>query len=98
MVTGRGIAMVLQAKQDERRRRRGGEDLRRRPAFSLTGILAWADAFHQRTGRWPKRHSGPVSESPGDTWARVDKALQEGFRGLTGPSSLARLLAEQRGV
>ncbi len=90
--------MVLQAKQDERRRRRGGEDLRRRPAFSLTGILAWADAFHQRTGRWPKRHSGPVSESPGDTWARVDKALQEGFRGLTGPSSLARLLAEQRGV
>jgi hypothetical protein len=82
----------------KRGRRRGGEDLRRRPPLYVTSILAWADAFHQQTGHWPNAKSGPIPESPGDTWGRVHKALIEGLRGLPGGSSLPRLLAEQRGV
>jgi hypothetical protein len=61
-------------------------------------ILAWADAFHARTNRWPNPLSGPISESLGDNWRMVDDALRYGLRGLEGGSSLARLLAEQRGV
>jgi hypothetical protein len=82
----------------QKRRRRGGADLRRRPVLYPARILRWADAFHGRTGRWPHRDSGPVAGSPGDTWARVEKALRDGLRGLPGGDSLARLLARHRGV
>jgi hypothetical protein len=64
----------------------------------LEQILTWADAFQARTGRWPLRDSGPIHESPEDTWARVDQALRQGLRALPGGSSLARLLFERRGV
>jgi hypothetical protein len=63
----------------------------------MRAILAWADAWHARTGHWPTRESGPVPESPGDTWMAVNVALRKGHRGLPGGSSLARLLAEHRG-
>src|SRR5207245_8968051 len=52
------------------------------------------DAFHRRQGRWPTRFAGAIPEAPGDSWARVHNALVQGNRGLTGGSSLARLLAE----
>jgi hypothetical protein len=68
------------------------------PAFTVEQILGWADAHCLRTGVWPKHHSGPIDEAPEDTWARVDKALLEGNRGLPGRSSLAWLLTEYRGV
>jgi len=77
-----------------RRKRRGY--LLRSP-LSMRAILAWADAWHARTGHWPTRESGPVPESPGDTWMAVNVALRKGHRGLPGGSSLARLLAEHRG-
>jgi hypothetical protein len=82
----------------KRKRRRGGPDLRYRPVLYLTRILTWADAYHARTGSWPKAVSGSIPEAPGDTWHRIDKALIDGLRGLPGGSSLARLLAERRGV
>jgi hypothetical protein len=41
---------------------------------------------------------GPVPGAADDTWGRLDKALRKGGRGLPGGSSLARLLAERRGV
>jgi hypothetical protein len=69
-----------------------------RPRLHPGPILAWADAFHQRAGCWPTARSGPIPESPGDTWAIVDDSLREGIRGLPGGSSLARLLAAVRGV
>jgi hypothetical protein len=77
--------------------------LRRRPRhrpreFALTRILGWADTYHQRNGAWPYSISGPISESLGDSWRKVDSALRYGLRGLPGGSSLARLLAEQRQV
>jgi hypothetical protein len=42
--------------------------------------------------------SGRIPGSLGEDWRKVDSALRIGLRGLPGGSSLARLLAERRGV
>lgn len=68
------------------------------PALAEEQILAWADAHHARTGKWPTERSGPVPEAPGNTWAQVSACLRHGYRGLPGGSSLARLLADRRGA
>jgi hypothetical protein len=78
--------------------KRGVRNLYNRPVFSVEQILSWADTFHERTGKWPNLSSGLISESPGDTWAVIDKALRRGSRGLPGGSSLAKLLADRRGA
>jgi hypothetical protein len=62
--------------------------------FTLEQILAWATAHHTRTGKWPIKSSGPVAESPEETWSIVDDALRNGHHGLEGGSSLARFLAQ----
>jgi hypothetical protein len=68
------------------------------PRLSLQQILALADAHQKRTGAWPTAQSGPVVGAPGETWRALDSALRVGLRGLAGGSSLARLLAQERGV
>jgi hypothetical protein len=68
------------------------------PPLTVAQILAWADRFYQRCGRWPKINSGPVAEAPGETWNGVNVSLQLGCRGLPGGSTLARLLAAERGA
>jgi hypothetical protein len=68
------------------------------PELTVEKILVWADAHHERTGKWPKQGSGPIPESPEDTWKSVQMALMQGLRGLPGGSTLARLLAENRSV
>jgi hypothetical protein len=70
----------------------------RRPALTPDLILAWADAWRARTGRWPRVLSGPIPESPGDTWRKVDGALRRGCRGLPGGGSLPRLLRARNGA
>jgi hypothetical protein len=71
----------------------------RRPTLTVPQILAWADAFHTRTGKWPKRESGRIDGSLGETWTAVDLALRNCGRGLHIPGiSLPQLLAEKRGV
>jgi hypothetical protein len=60
-------------------------------------ILAWADAHYERTGKWPRVLEGPIENVPGETWSGVENALRAGLRGLTGGSSLAALLSDQRG-
>lgn len=70
----------------------------RRPELSEEQILAWADEFHRRTGHWPRKTSGPILGGLGETWSAVDVALQKGHRGLTGGSSVPRLLLKHRGV
>jgi hypothetical protein len=76
-----------------------GKLIMRRPPLTIPQILGWADAFHDRTGRWPKRDSGRIAGSLGETWTAVDLALKNCGRGLHVPGlSLAQLLAEQRGV
>lgn len=71
---------------------------RRKSPLTAAQILAWADEFHERKGRWPQQGDGRISATLGDeTWKAVDSALHVGCRGFPGGSSLARLLAEKRG-
>jgi hypothetical protein len=70
----------------------------KRPLHTVKRILAWADAHHKATGRWPTAATGLVRHSPfTETWAAIDQALARGWRGLPGGQSLARLLIEHRG-
>jgi len=78
--------------------RQGLTRTRDRPVLTIEQILAWADAWHGRKGEWPTIDSGTIPEAPGETWKAVDRALRHGRRGLPGNSSLARLLAQHRGV
>ena len=70
----------------------------RRRALDLERVLRWADAHRTATGQWPDRGSGPVSGADDETWSAIDTALRRGRRGHPGGSSLAILLAEERGV
>ena len=78
--------------------KRGVSNSAAHATLTIEQILAWADAYHERTGNWPKRRAGGIPEAPGENWANVDAALQRGSRGLSGKSSLVKLLAERRGV
>lgn len=55
-------------------------------------ILAWADAFFARHGKWPGEKTGCVDDAPGETWGGINQGLADGRRGLRGGSSLAKLL------
>jgi hypothetical protein len=78
-------------------RRRGRRNPRGQPPLSIPQILAWADAYHQRYGRWPSAAAGVIPKTKGLTWRAVNLALRQGHRGLPGGSSLSRLLSEWRG-
>lgn len=78
--------------------RRGKHYPRAPRRLTCKQILAWADAWHARTGTWPNANSGIIPETDGTTWATVDSALRVGRFGLRGSSSLPRLLAGRRGV
>jgi hypothetical protein len=78
--------------------RRGVRNIQHLPRYSHARILEWADRHFQRRGNWPRHKSGRIRGAPGETWLAVDTALREGGRGLRGGSSLARLLADKRGV
>ena len=79
-------------------RKHRGRKRWRPPKLVIAQILAWADEHHARTGQWPRVRSGAVAGTPGETWRAVDTALVQGHRTLPGGSSLAQLLAEQRGA
>ena len=79
-------------------RHRGVRNIQHLPRLTVKQILAWADADHRRTGTWSNSKSGPIPKAPGETWSAVNAALRLGRRGLPGGSSLARLLAANRGV
>jgi hypothetical protein len=36
--------------------------------LSVDQILAWADNYHMKHGRWPRRMSRPIDGEPGDRW------------------------------
>src|SRR5437764_14580924 len=65
--------------------------------LTIAQILAWADAFHARCGRWPGVLDGPVADGVGLKWAGVNSALVQGSCGLDGGTTLSQLLVEQRG-
>jgi len=68
------------------------------PPLTKEQIFTWVDAHFERTGQWPNKGAGSIADSLGETWGAVDDALKRGSRGLPGDSSLAQLLAEERGV
>jgi Type III restriction enzyme, res subunit len=68
------------------------------PALTEQRILAWADAYYAQNMEWPKVKSGPIDDAPGETWLAINHALHRGIRGLSGGSSLAKLLARRRGA
>jgi hypothetical protein len=70
----------------------------KRPPLTIKQILAWADAHHARRGKWPHMDSGHVRDNLNEKWHNISSALRMGLRGLEGGSSLAKLLAKQRGV
>jgi hypothetical protein len=72
---------------------RGVQNHLTQPRLTHEQILAWADAHHAVTGRWPTTTSGPVTAAPGETWSGIQAALYFGLRSLPGGLSLARLLA-----
>lgn len=69
----------------------------RRPEMPLERIWKWARAHHRRHDEWPGRDSGAIPGSDRETWAKVDAALNGGFRGLPDGSTLLTFLAS-RGV
>ncbi|MBW2187231.1 MAG: hypothetical protein JRG71_12795 [Deltaproteobacteria bacterium] len=77
---------------------RGVRSRKHTPSLSIQAILERADAHKQKYGVWPKKGSGDVFNSLGDTWNAYDLALSRGMRGLEGGSSLAKLLEAERGV
>ncbi len=69
----------------------------RLPPLYISDILSWADAFHARAHRYPKRTDGKIPGQLGLRWSHVDQALAQGGRGLPRVGSLAVLLLERRG-
>ncbi|HVC93112.1 MAG TPA: hypothetical protein VND64_05445 [Pirellulales bacterium] len=86
---GSSIALLLA-------KHRGVPHRRKLPPLSVPRVLAWADDYLRRTGRFPTRQSGAVDGSGGETWRTIDKALRNGARGLP-TTSLPKLLARRRG-
>jgi hypothetical protein len=88
---GSSLALLL----EQHRRRRHPT---RAPKLTISQILAWASAFHLRTGKWPNNTSGPIPEAPGETWSAVSIAIDRGSRGLPDRQSLTRLFVERFGI
>lgn len=88
---GSSLAQLLQ-------KHRGVRNVKRLAPLTLEQVLAWADTHHQQTGCWPNEESGEVVKAPGEVWRNIDAALRQGHRGFPGGSTLARVLAEYRGV
>jgi len=78
-------------------RERGRLNIFGHQQLTVSKVLKWADAHHQRTGQWPVSKGGPIPEAPGESWSSVIKSLRRGSRGV-GPTTLATLLAEHRGA
>lgn len=65
-------------------------------SLSVAEILSWADAHQRRTGEWPGPDSGDIPEAPGESWAKVARAIATNRRGLRIGLTLEQLLAKHR--
>jgi hypothetical protein len=77
---------------------RGQRNRKQLQSYTEEQILEWLDAYFQEKGTWPTSRSGPIPGATGETWMAVQMALSHGLRGLPGGSSIAALLAANRGV
>ena len=62
--------------------------------LTIKQIISDATVYAKVHGEWPKRKSGATGRGP-DTWIRVDDALKQGYRGLSGGTSLHKLFSER---
>jgi len=62
------------------------------PPLTTEQILRWARAFRRRHGNWPTQKTPGLAGTSEVTWGAIHQALREGYRGLPGGSSLAKLL------
>jgi hypothetical protein len=63
----------------------------RKPYLTEAWIREMMEKHWRREGRWPTTKSGRVADAPDETWQGIDTALQYGYRGLPGGSSLRKL-------
>ena len=56
--------------------------------FTIEQILAWAHAWHKRTGEWPTKESGTIPHTGGMRWISVELALVNGRGDIPSGSSL----------
>lgn len=62
-------------------------------------IAEKAMSHYSMYGEWPNQYSGKVYDGiPGDSWSGYNSSLRSGNRGLSGGSSLAKLLDTRFGV
>ena len=76
---------------------RGKQGRWQRPLLTVRQILAWADAHYRRSGKWPTVALGRIVEAPDETWSGIAAALSFGRRGLSGGTSLRKLLTKHHG-
>ena len=88
---GSSLARLLNQK-------RGVPNRKALQALVMKSILRWAKRHHKRTGQWPNQNSGMVIGAKRESWNTIDRCLRDGSRGLSGGSSLARLLGEKCGA
>jgi hypothetical protein len=67
-----------------------------KPNLTVAQILAWADAYHARTGFRPHFRAGTLALPKGESWRAINSALRNGFRGLAGGDTLRQLLHRHR--
>src|ERR1051326_6115673 len=51
------------------------------PTWTIERILALADAYKEKYGKWPNKSSGRINDTEPDTWTGIDIALRVGNRG-----------------
>jgi hypothetical protein len=90
MAGGDSLARLLE-------RERGVQNRLNPTDLTVHQILEWADGFLEKEGKWPSAHSGSI-DGTDETWSGVNASLERGKRGLKGGSSLAKLLAQERGT
>lgn len=70
--------------------------LRKLP-LTVTQIRVWADAYHERSGCWPRRASGPVAEISGEDWCNIGSGSPRGRSRAAGRLILGSLAGEGAG-
>jgi hypothetical protein len=90
LIGGSSLATLLE-------RDRGVRNHNRPTRLTKSRILVLADNHRRYTGEWPSSGSGQVLDVPDETWGNLNTALVQGFRGLSGGDSIAKLLAKHRG-
>jgi len=82
---GTSLARLLIAQRDK-------TDRLNASSYSIETITDWLLAHGKRHGKYPSIHTGPIEDARQETtWGAVHMALLQGYRGLPGGSSLAKL-------